>query len=263
DVGDEGMLEVASAEDQEPVEALAANAADPAFGVGARLRRSYRRFDDANAFGAEDLVELAAELAVAITDQKLRPDPLVVELHQEVARLLGHPAAVRIGGDPGEVHAASRQLHEEQDVEALQEERVDGEEVTLEDARRLRPQELTPALLEAPRRRLDPRLPQDRPDRARRQFDPEPDQLALDASYPQHGFSRASRTTSSRTSAAVGGRPGRRCRYVQRRATSSRCQRNSVVGATKNDRRQTCRGSTRLNAASSARSACVSCGRPT
>jgi hypothetical protein len=63
------VLEVAAAEYQQPVEALAADAADPALGVGARLRRSYRRFDDANAFAAEDLVELARELAVVRSDR--------------------------------------------------------------------------------------------------------------------------------------------------------------------------------------------------
>ena len=72
------------------------------------------------------------------TDEKPRPDILVVELHQEVACLLGHPAAIRIGRDPSEVDAAGRQFHEEQDVEALEEERVDGEEVALEDAGCLR-----------------------------------------------------------------------------------------------------------------------------
>jgi hypothetical protein len=80
--------------------------------------------------------------------------------------------------------------------------------------------------------------------------------------YPQPGFSRAKRSTSSRTSTAVAGRPGRRCGYVQRRATSSRCQRSSVAGDTTNDARAA-RGSTRLNAASSARSLGQSCGRAT
>src|SRR6266511_1460312 len=97
DVGDEHVLEVAAAEDQQPVEALAADAADPALGMGARLRRPYRRFDDVDAFGAEDLVELAAELAVSITDQELRADALVVELDQEqdVAALRKSVSTVR------------------------------------------------------------------------------------------------------------------------------------------------------------------------
>jgi hypothetical protein len=38
---------------------------------------------------------------------------------------------------PGEVDAPARKLDEEQDVEALEEHCVDGEEVALDDARRL------------------------------------------------------------------------------------------------------------------------------
>src|SRR5206468_4251392 len=98
------------------------------------------------------------ELAVAITDQELRADALVLELHQQVARLLRHPAAVRVGRDPGQVDTPGRKLDEEQHIEALQEERVDGEEVALQDARRLSPQKLAPVLLEPPRCGLDPCL---------------------------------------------------------------------------------------------------------
>src|SRR5262249_61170691 len=135
----------------------------------------------------EDLGAMRSELAVAVTDEKPRPDAFVAQLHQQIARLLGHPAAVRIGRDPGEVDAPARKLDEEQHVEALQEERVDGEEVA----------------------------------------------------------------------------PGRRRGYVQRRTTSSRCQRRSVAGVTNTDDFQRCRDSTRLSAVKSARSACGSCGRAT
>jgi hypothetical protein len=64
-------------------------------------------------------------------------------------------------------------------------------------AARLRAQELRPAQLRPPRRRLDPMPAQDRPDRARRKPDPEPDQFAMDAPVapsrilprePQHQF---------------------------------------------------------------------------
>ena len=66
----EHVVEVAAVEDQQPVEALAADAADPALGVGVRVRRPHRRADDRDAFAAEDVVEAAAELAVAIVDQE-------------------------------------------------------------------------------------------------------------------------------------------------------------------------------------------------
>src|SRR5262249_45727939 len=73
-----------------------------------------------------------------------------------------------------------RELDEEEDVEALQEERVSSDEVALKDARRMRPQKSRPARLLPPRRGLDPGLMEDRPDRARGQRDPETDQLPLD-----------------------------------------------------------------------------------
>jgi hypothetical protein len=150
------VFEVAAADNQEPVEAFAPNASDPALGVRPRLRRPYRRFDDTESFRAEDLIELAAELAVAVTDEQPRPDASVAKLHQQVARLLVHPAAARLGRDPGQVDAPAPQLAEEQDVEALQEERVDSEELTLQDAGRLLTKELGPTRLESLRSRPDP-----------------------------------------------------------------------------------------------------------
>jgi hypothetical protein len=78
--------------------------------------------------------------------------------------------------------------------------------------------------------------------------------------YPQCGFSRASRTICARSDASTGGRPGFLCGYVQRRATSWRCQRSSVSGLTGKPA-QAGRGSERLSAANSARSARVSVGR--
>jgi hypothetical protein len=127
-VRSDDVLQVTAAENQEPVEAFAADAPDPALSMRPRLRSSHGRLDDSDAFGAEDFVEVSGELAVAVTDKKQRADVLVVEMHQQVACLLGHPAAVGVGRDPGQAHSAGRQLDEEEDVEALQEERVDGEE---------------------------------------------------------------------------------------------------------------------------------------
>jgi hypothetical protein len=120
--------------------------------------------------------DLTANRPVQACDQSFGTpqDILVVESHQQVARLLGHPRPVRVGRDPREPNAPGRELDEEQDVEPLREHGVDGEEVALEDARRLLAQELRPANREAPRCRLDPRLLQDRPDGARRELDTSP-----------------------------------------------------------------------------------------
>jgi hypothetical protein len=79
--------------------------------------------------------------------------------------------------------------------------------------------------------------------------------------YPQCGFSRARRRINSRRERSSGGRPAFRWAYVQRRATSWRCQRSSVSGLTARFV-QAVRGTTRLSAANSARSARVRLGRP-
>jgi len=70
DVHTEDLLELAAAEDQEPVEAFPAHAPDPALRVCVRVRRPDRRADDLDAFASEDRVEGAAELCVAIVDQE-------------------------------------------------------------------------------------------------------------------------------------------------------------------------------------------------
>jgi hypothetical protein len=66
----EHVFEVASAEDQDPVETVGSDGADPAFGEGVRVRRLNRCPDHFDAVGVEDLVERVAELAVSIVDEE-------------------------------------------------------------------------------------------------------------------------------------------------------------------------------------------------
>jgi hypothetical protein len=67
-VAGENVLKMAAADDQEPVEALAPDAADPSLGMCPCLWRSHWRFDHPDALRAEGLVELAGELAVVVAD---------------------------------------------------------------------------------------------------------------------------------------------------------------------------------------------------
>jgi len=69
--------------------------------------------------------------------------------------------------------------------------------------------------------------------------------------YPQRGFSLARRTINATTDGSSAGRPGRRCAYDHRRATSRRCQPSNVSGPT-TKLAHTARGSERLNAARNA-----------
>ena len=72
DVDREHSFEVPPVDDQDPVEALPADGADPAFDERVRAGCPYRCADRPEAVGAEHLVERRRELAVAIVDQRAR-----------------------------------------------------------------------------------------------------------------------------------------------------------------------------------------------
>jgi hypothetical protein len=78
------------------------------------------------------------------------------------------------------VDAAACEFDEEEDVEAAQRDRLDGEEIASEHAHGLLAQELLPARPRAPRRGPRVRVKQDAPDRARRDTQIELQQLASD-----------------------------------------------------------------------------------
>ena len=63
------------------------------------------------------------ELAVPVAGQEPEPVGAVAEIHEQVAGLLGHPGTGRVGGDPGDVHAATLVFDDDEDGEAAQ---VDG-----------------------------------------------------------------------------------------------------------------------------------------
>src|SRR6266508_6000208 len=94
-----------------------------AFAFGARTLRLH----DPDAFAAEDLVEGAAVLTVAVADQEA--DALLREVEAEVARLLGYPGAAGITRAAGKPDASAAVCDEEQRVVAAQEHALDGEEI--------------------------------------------------------------------------------------------------------------------------------------
>jgi hypothetical protein len=123
----------APTEDQQSVEALAADAADPALDVRVRVRRPDRRPDDPHAFAGEDRIERRRELAVSIVNQEAHRAVAIVEVHQQVARLLQHPGRVGVtrAGDVLDTAAADREKDEH--VQTAKPDRVDGQKVTRED----------------------------------------------------------------------------------------------------------------------------------
>jgi hypothetical protein len=70
DVDAEDVLELTATEDQQPVEAFAADAADPALRVGVSVWRSDGRADGLDVLNRQEGVEGARELRVAVVDQE-------------------------------------------------------------------------------------------------------------------------------------------------------------------------------------------------
>ena len=94
---------------------------------GGRLPRPWpwwgRWLSDANT------AEALGELATSVADQVCECAGAFAKVGQQVAVGLRRPGAVRIRGDPENVHMPGAHLHHEQDVEPAEVDRVDVEEV--------------------------------------------------------------------------------------------------------------------------------------
>jgi len=93
-------------DDQKAVEEFAADRSDEALGDRVCPWRPRWRLDDLDAGRGEDGIEGGGELAVAVADEE--PEVLVgvVEVHQQVAGLLGEPRWGRMCGDAEDVDSA-------------------------------------------------------------------------------------------------------------------------------------------------------------
>ncbi len=141
---------------------------------------------------------------------ELKPEPagVVVEIHQQVPGRLRHPGAGGVCGDPGQMHPAAVEFDDEEDVEAGQPDRLDGQEVAGEGAGGLSAQELRPT--GPPRRGAGPRWWRRRMVRTEVAETRTPSLLHSPTirSYPQRGFSRARRAARP----AISGSNARGCR---------------------------------------------------
>lgn len=247
-------------DDQSAVEEFAADAANEAFGDRVGPRCPDRRPDDADIDRGEDGVEGGGELRIAVPDKELEASVGVVEVHGEVASLLGEPGAGRVSGDTEDVHTSRGVLDHEDRVPPAQCDGIEMKQVASQNRVRLRPQKLSPRGSGSTWGRVDAGTVEDLPDRRGADLIAETGKLAVDPSVSPGGFSVARRMTRARTPAGMAGRPGRAGWVVQRRATSCRCQRRIVDGVTSSPRRRRT-GSSRVRAAIRARSVQLICGR--
>jgi hypothetical protein len=106
------------------------NAADPALGLGVRVRRLHGCTDHGDSFALEDVIEATAELGVSIMDKQAERLLSIVDRHQQVARLLRSPSACRVRRAGDELDPAATERDEEKHVDPLQPGGLDREEMT-------------------------------------------------------------------------------------------------------------------------------------
>ena len=185
----------------------------------------------------------------------------VVEVHEQVAGLLGQPGAGGVGGDAEDVHAAGGVLDDEERVQPVQGDGVEVKQVAGQDRVRLRAQELAsrsvrPGAVRGRSRRRggsSRRWRRRSGSRGRRARRGRVDIPRWGSRWPGAGPGRERRRGWRVDRARVGW-------VVQRRAISWRCQRRMVAGVTSSPRRRRA-GSSRVRAAIRARSVQVIRGR--
>jgi hypothetical protein len=123
--------------DQHPAGAPGPRGSHPPLGIAIRARGPRRSLYYLHALGGEDLAGRGGELGVAVPDDEAEGAGPLAEVHDQVAGLLRGPGAVRAGGHAEDVHVPGRDLHEEQDVQAFEEDRVHSEEVAGQQSSRL------------------------------------------------------------------------------------------------------------------------------
>jgi hypothetical protein len=110
-------LEMATTENECPIEALCSDRPHPAFRVGIGSRRSDRRLDDSDALRSKYLVEAGRELGVPIPNEELdRSTPV----HKVCDQVAGHLSDERTGGMLGntqDVNLPGREFDDEERVE--------------------------------------------------------------------------------------------------------------------------------------------------
>ena len=229
----EGVQEVVLVPGERAVQELASASPDPAFGDGVHARRPHVAQHGPDPRIGEDRVERSRKVRATVADHELDTPCLVVEVHDQVAGLLGGPVPGRMQRDAEDADAPGHILDHGQDVGLGAAGQIDTEEAAGQDLLGRGAQELRPGWSGPPRRGADAGDLEDLP-YGRRRVDSQAGQLAVDPAVSPAGFSRASRRTRALMSRRMAGRPvlPRLDLAAQRRRAMSRCQRRIVSGVT-------------------------------
>ena len=157
--------QVAQVPDQGPVQQLMPAAANPPLRDRIHSRCLNGGADDPAPGRLEYGIERLREAGVPVMQDELRSRPGISQVHEQVPGLLDDPGLDRVLRGAQDPDAPAAVLDHCKDVHLRAIEQVSGEEVQRQDRLRLGPQELRPARAAPARRRVDPGVFEDLPDR--------------------------------------------------------------------------------------------------
>ena len=201
------VRQVPSTQDQHVIEHLPSHASDQSLDVTVGLRSPVGGEHDLDTLSGEDGIEAAAELRVAVAKQEAHAGlGVVVQIHHQVARLLGHPGPVRVGTHPDPEDPAVWMCMNTSTNKVLRNtvSTVKKSQGTMPFG--LRGEELMPGRTVPARGRPKASATKDRTDRRGGDDDPTPWSSPLIRTHPQRGFSLAMRRISALVSESMGGR---------------------------------------------------------
>ena len=129
-------------DDDDAIQALLSDSADPPFCVGIQVGRPHRQLDRLGAAGAEQFIPMRCELAVPV-GQQMTGEFLVP--NTQIAELLSNPDTIGVRGDIPEHDPARVDLDEQQHVVCAQRGCGDSEEVACPDELPLVTEQVIPA----------------------------------------------------------------------------------------------------------------------
>jgi len=97
------LVQVFASRDQQPVQALGADRANPAFREGVGVGCLDWCQHHLGVLGAEEVIEGAAEFGIPIAQDELDSSSLLAQHQQQIPCLLGDPGAVGVGGDASQM----------------------------------------------------------------------------------------------------------------------------------------------------------------
>ena len=130
-VNGQDTFKVAGTQNEQPIEALRTDRPNESFCDRVRLRRLNRRANDTNAGALKYVVKAAREFVIAIPNQSTNRFRALAEGPGHLPCMLCDPRLVRMGRAAGEVHSPTADFDEEQDVQPLEPDRVDGKSTAM------------------------------------------------------------------------------------------------------------------------------------